>query len=143
LPRRTFGKDAQAIGGSASHKKEKKYALGNNMKTLEAFYTALENHDWKGARALLHDNFRFRGPSQQADSVDDFIATNRQINPDWKFRDVEMTEDANIIMSFFTTIMTRPAQGSNRCAERVEIRHGKLASIELIYDSAGFRPLPV
>jgi SnoaL-like protein len=113
--------------------------MSDNMKTLEVFYTTLENHDWKGARAMLHDNFRFRGPNQQADSADAFIAVNQQISPDWKFRDGEMIENGNIVMSFFTTIMTRPAHGTVRCAERVEIKHGKLESVELIYDSAGFR----
>jgi hypothetical protein len=114
-------------------------AMGSNMKILEAFYAALENHERNGARALLHDNFRFWGPNQQADSAEAFVAANQQINPDWKFEDVEMIENANIIMSFFTTIMTRPAQGANRCTERVEIKHGQLLSVELIYDSAGFR----
>lgn len=119
----------------------KEAILSNHAKILKAFYTALENHDWSGARALLHDNFHFRGPTQQADSADTFIAVNRQINPDWKFRDVEMIEQADKIMCFFTTVMTQPAQGSNRCAERVEVKNGKLQSIELIYDSAGFRVL--
>lgn len=112
----------------------------DNAKTLKAFYAALENHDWNAARALLHDDFRFRAPSQQADSAESFIATNQQLNPDWKFRDIEMIEQADAVLSFFTTVMTRPAQGTNRCAERVVIKNGKLQSIELIYDNAGFRP---
>jgi hypothetical protein len=67
-------------------------AMGDNVKILKTFYTALENHDWAATRALLDDNFRFRGPNQQADSADAFIATNRQINSDWKFRDLEMID---------------------------------------------------
>jgi|SRR5579864_4068829 len=113
--------------------------VSNNTKILKAFYDALESHDWDAARALLHDDFCFRGPSQQANTADDFIAINRQINPDWRFRDVEMIEDRDTVVSFFTAIMTRPAQGANRCAERAEVKQGKVQSIELIYDSAGFR----
>ena len=112
----------------------------DNAKTLEAFYAALENHDWNAARALLHEDFRFRGPGQQADSAESFIATNQRLDADWKFQDIELIEHADAIVSFFTTVMTRPAQGTNRCAECAVIKNGKLQSIELIYDSAGFRP---
>jgi hypothetical protein len=31
--------------------KKGKHAMSNNMKILEAFYIALESHDWSGARA--------------------------------------------------------------------------------------------
>ncbi len=113
--------------------------MSKNTETLKAFYTAFENRDWVAARRLLHDDFHFQGPSQQADSADAFIATNQQINPDLKFTDVRMMEEGDTIMSFFTSTMTRPAQGANRCAEFVQIEGGKIRSIELIYDSAGFR----
>ncbi len=112
--------------------------MSKNTEILKAFYTAFENHDWTATRALLQDDFHFRGPTQQADSADAFIAINQQINPDLKFSDVKMIEDGDIIMSFFTSTMTRPAQGANRCAEYVQIEGGKIKSIELIYDSAGF-----
>jgi hypothetical protein len=111
----------------------------NNAETLKRFYHAMENHDWNAKRAVLWDDFHFRGPLMQAGSADDFIKGVQQFNCDVKFTDVEMMEKGDTVMSFYTFVITKPFAGNFRMAEKVQFRQGKIQSSELIYDA---RPFP-
>ena len=112
-----------------------------NSEILKSFYTAMEKHDWPTKRGLLHDDFRFRGPLMQANSADEFIAAMKQMNGAMTFKDVEMLEQGDIVMSFFTCVMTQPATMEFRVAERVKMAGGKLQSSEIIYDARVFPPM--
>lgn len=109
-----------------------------NTEILESFYAAMERHDWPTKRAMLHDDFRFRGPLMQTEGADRFIEGVKQFNCQVTFKDVQMIEQGDTVMSFFTFDMAQPFSGSFRMAERVTLRGGKLQSSELIFDARAF-----
>lgn len=110
----------------------------NNTEILKSLYAAMERHDWTAKRALLHDDFRFRGPLMQAEGADQFIENVRQFECKVTFKDVEMFEKGDTVVSFFTFDITQPFTGTFRMAECVKFRDGKLQSSELIYDARAF-----
>jgi ketosteroid isomerase-like protein len=110
----------------------------NNIEILRKFYAAMEAHDWTTKRSLMHDDFSFRGPLMQADSADQMIGSIQQMNCSMTFKDVRMAEAGDTVMAFFTCEMTRPAQLSFRCAERVTLKDGLIKASELIYDPRAF-----
>ena len=111
----------------------------SNVETLKRFYSAMEKHDWNTKRGMIRDDFHFRGPLMQSNSADDFIKGVQQFNCDVTFTDVEMIENGDTVMSFFTFNITKPFTGNFRMAEKVQFRQGKIQSSELIYDA---RPFP-
>ena len=112
-----------------------------NSDILKSFYAAMEKHDWPAKRALMHDAMQFRGPLMQANSADEMIVAIQQMNCAMKFSDIEMLEQGDTVMSFFTCSMTQPAPLKFRCAERVKIQGGKIKSSEIIYDARVFPPM--
>lgn len=113
----------------------------NNSELLRSFYAAMECHDWPKKRALLQDDFRFHGPLMQAEGADEFIGRVQQFDCKATFKDVQMIEKDDTVMSFFTFEITEPFVGSFRMAERVKFCDGKLKSSELIYDARPFPPM--
>lgn len=113
--------------------------MKTNADILKSLYAAMERHDWAAKRALLHDDFRFRGPLMQAEGADQFIENVRQFDCQVTFKDVEMFEKGDTVVSFFTFDITHPFAGTFRMAERAKVRDGRLQSSELIYDA---RPFP-
>lgn len=109
-----------------------------NTEILKSFYAAMERHDWPAKRAMLHDDFRFHGPLMQVEGADQFIEGIKQFNCQAAFRDVQMIEQGDTVMSFFTFEFSQPFTGTFRMAERVTLRDGKLQSSELIYDARAF-----
>jgi hypothetical protein len=113
----------------------------NHIETLKSFYSAMERHDWTAKRALLRDDFRFQGPLMQAEGADRFIEGVKQFNCQVSFQDVQMLEQGDTVMSFFTFQISQPFTGTFRMAERVTFRDGKLQASELIYDPRAFPPM--
>lgn len=113
----------------------------NNTDTLKKFYAAMENHDWKTKRSLMHDDFAFKGPLMQACGADEMIAAIQQMNCSMTFADLTTAEAGDTVLAFFTCQMTQPAPTTFRCAERVTFKDGRIKSSELIYDARAFPPM--
>ena len=110
--------------------------MTTNSEILTSYYAAFESQDWATERALLHDDFRFRGPLQQSDGADQFIEDVRPLK--CQFKDVQMIEQGDTVMAFYTCDLSQPFTGSFRMAERVTFRENKLQSSELLYDARAF-----
>lgn len=110
----------------------------SNSELLKSFYSAMENHDWKTKRTMLHDEFRFTGPLMQTQGADQFIEAVKQFNCQVKFNDIEMIEQNDTVMSFYTFDIAQPFSGTFRMAERVTFENGKLRNSELIFDPRAF-----
>jgi hypothetical protein len=80
----------------------------------------------------------FRGPLMQVQGADRFIEGIKQFQCQAAFKDVQMMEQGDTVMSFFTFEFSQPFTGTFRMAERVTLRDGKLQSSELIYDARAF-----
>jgi hypothetical protein len=108
-------------------------------KILEEYYQTMESHDWDRMRSLLCDDLEFHGPLMETHGADQLICAIKEFGCDAQFSDLEILENGDTVMSFFTFTVTKPFSGEFRMAERTKFRGGKLASSELIYDT---RPFP-
>ena len=106
--------------------------------TLKKFYATLEHNDLEASRQLLHPDFRFRGPMPQTDGADQFVAAIKEMAMQSRFKDIDMIERGETIVTFFTCEILAPFTGSFRMAERAVIREGRLVSSELLYDTGPF-----
>ena len=114
--------------------------MGVQMSNAEIFRTYLERFasgDMEGAAELLSDDFTFSGPILQSTGKADFLtgsamaaamARGCEIHRQWV--------DGEAVCSIYEFKMETPAgSGSIPMAEWSEIRHGKLVSSRLIFDT--------
>src|SRR5262249_285674 len=61
---------------------------------------AIEHADFPAARALLHDDFQFRGPVPQPIDADMWVGVHRALNggmPDLRFNPTNFTDDGSTV----------------------------------------------
>jgi hypothetical protein len=104
------------------------------------YIEAVGSHDLDTVDALLADDLEFRFASRRADKAQLLAALQRLLPALVRndIRDVyENGEHACVVYDF----VTDTAAGSVVCVENLRVSDGRIADIQLVYDTAAFEPV--
>ena len=106
---------------------------------LQAFYSG----NFALARALVSDDFHFKGPFVEAADKEAFFSSAARLATIVKgHRLLRQWEDGDEVSSFFEVNLETPAgKGAVTMSEWHTVRNGKLISGRVILDTAPFRSL--
>jgi hypothetical protein len=104
---------------------------------LEAFYSG----DFSAARRLLADNLSFAGPFVEADNADAFLASAQPLRAMVRgHRILAQWEDGDQTSTWYEMNLNTPhANGSVLVSEWNTVRDGRVATANLVFDTAAFR----
>jgi predicted SnoaL-like aldol condensation-catalyzing enzyme len=107
------------------------------------YLTAFYRGEFDRARAVVAEEFSFRGPFLQVDGRDAFFAGAEGLKPIVRgHRMVRQWEDGADVCSLFEANLQTPAgTGSVLMSEWHIIRGGRLTSGRVVFDTAAFRAL--
>lgn len=108
---------------------------------VERYYAAFAEHDLGKARALLTDDFTFKGPVMEASSADDMMAKLSAFGCDYESEVRGMIADGDRVAVNFTCTFRAPFQGVFDMCEWFTVRGGKIAASELFYDATNMPAL--
>ena len=107
---------------------------------VDGYYATWGAGDFDGLAALLADDFAFRGAIDSADGPEAFIALirrNARAFDGARFADVRRVVDGDRAVSLYDFEL---GGVSVPMAEAFEVRDGRIARIDLIFDPARFVP---
>jgi ketosteroid isomerase-like protein len=107
---------------------------------VDEYYERWGKGDFAGLRAILDDEFRFRGAMDSADSPDAFVELIQRNAPmfgEVAFQDVRRVVDGDRAVNLYTFV-AGPARVP--MAEAFEVRGDRIGRIDLVFDPAAFRP---
>ena len=105
------------------------------IETVRKYYEAFDKHDFQGARALLHDKFRFTGPMMQTNSPEEFFEKMQGFNCEFKNRMLHLVESGNTVGALLDCSFTKPFSATIRMSEWFAVENGKILSSDVIYDT--------
>ena len=116
------------------------------MSNAEIFRTYLERFtsgDRAGAAALLTDDFRFHGPMLVSEGKAAFLDGSAGLAPIMRGAEIRRQwEDGDEVCSFYDFKIETPVRaGSIAMVEWNTVREGKLASAQLVFDTAAMTAL--
>ena len=106
--------------------------------TVKVFYEAQLSKDWNRVRAILADNFTFKGVKSCFDSPDAFVAGISRISHEGVVVNSRYIVDGNNIAHVFTWRLTAPVNADIPMCEVFEVIGQQLKSSVLFYDSRAF-----
>ena len=106
---------------------------------LEAFYTG----EFDAARRLVTDELSFHGPFVQVEGADQFFASAKPLRQIVAgHRIVRQWKDGDDVLTMYEMQLKTPAgEGCVLVSEWNTVRAGKVASAQLVFDTAAFRKL--
>jgi predicted SnoaL-like aldol condensation-catalyzing enzyme len=106
---------------------------------LQAFYSG----DFGRAGALVSDDFHFKGPFVEVANKEAFFSSAARLAPIVKgHRLLRQWEDGDEVSSVYEVNLETPAgSGAVTMSEWHAVRHAKLISGRIIFDTAAFRAL--
>ena len=108
---------------------------------VERYHEAWKRHDFEAARAELHHDLSFRGPFDTFERADDFVTAIRGLSAivdDVQVRKVFV--DGDDVCLLYDMVTSTPA-GTQPIAEWYRVREGKIAAIQVYFDSQPFAAL--
>lgn len=109
--------------------------MTNTKDTVTAFYSRIENEDFEGVRALLHDDMKFHGPMQSVDGADQLVSMLSMIaGVTESFRMKHVFVDGDRACAVYD-LMTATPIGPSPMAEYFELRDGRIASLHAHFDA--------
>jgi ketosteroid isomerase-like protein len=105
------------------------------------YYQAFDRHDFSGARALMHDHFRFQGPMMEASSPEELFGQMQAFECEFQNRILHLAESGNTVGALVECGFTKPFTATIRMSEWFVVEDGKIASSTLIYDTRQM-PMP-
>jgi ketosteroid isomerase-like protein len=117
--------------------------MGSAASVANQYLTAFYSGDVDGARQTVAENFSFNGPFVQASSRDGFFQSAAPLSKIVRgHRLLRQWEDGEDVCSVYRLkLETSAGSGDVLMTEWHTIRHGKLASSRVIFDTAAFRAL--
>lgn len=107
---------------------------------VDAYYTYWGSGEFDRLRAILADDFAFRGAIDSADGPDAFVELIQRNAPMFgavSFDDVRRVVDGTRAVNLYTFV-AGPARVP--MAEAFEVRDDRISRIDLYFDPAGFAP---
>lgn len=108
------------------------------MNTVTAFYTAMGKRDARSLRAVLADDFSFRGPMMKFDSPDVFTKTMVSFPFEATASGSRFIMDGNTVVHTFLWKASDPAKVEIPMCEILTIAKDKVKSSELYFDTKLF-----
>ncbi|MBI3479301.1 MAG: nuclear transport factor 2 family protein [Nitrosomonadales bacterium] len=108
------------------------------MNTVGAFYSALAQRDAKALRAVLSDDFSFRGPMMQFDEPDAFTKMMISFPFEATASGSRFIVDGNNVAHIFRWDVSAPAKAEIPMCEILTVAKGKIQRSELFFDTKLF-----
>lgn len=112
--------------------------MKTGVETIKAFYAAIEGKDKQGIRKLLSSDFTFRGPMRTFDNPDVFAESMVAMAMEGGPRGSRFITEGDSIAHICTWQMTAPKRMDLPMCEIFTLADGKIAGIELYFDSKHF-----
>jgi ketosteroid isomerase-like protein len=112
--------------------------MSKQIETVKALNHAFTVKDAQAFRALLHDQYTFRGAMMNMDSPDE--AAGMLANCPFKasHQNAQFHEAGDTVVQTFDWVVTEPIQETIRMCSVITFRDGKIFHEELFYDTAKF-----
>ena len=102
----------------------------------KAYYQAHDAKDPAAMRAMMTDDFRFKGPAMEANSPDELLQGMAEFGCSFTNTIHHMAAAGDRVAVRFTCRFTQPASATLEMSEWLHVRDGKVCSAELFYDPA-------
>ncbi|MEM7157617.1 MAG: nuclear transport factor 2 family protein [Myxococcota bacterium] len=102
---------------------------------VTAFYSRIENKDFDGVRALLHDDLDFQGPMQSAENANELVSMLTMmggVTESFRIKQLFVEDDRACCVY---DLVTATPIGPSPMAEYFEVRDGRIAAIHAHFDS--------
>ena len=117
--------------------------MGTAADVVNRYLNAFTSADMEGARALVAEDFSFRGPMMQVEGRDAFFEGASGLAPVVRgYELLRQWEEGDEVCSVYDFKIESPAgAGAVTMSEWNTVRDGKLASAVLVFDTAAFGAL--
>jgi ketosteroid isomerase-like protein len=109
--------------------------MSQAMKTVTAYYEALDRKDPQKLREVLATDFTFKGPLLAFDSADAFVEGMGQMPFQATVEGSRFIAEGDRVAHAFLWKLTAPARADVPMCEVFEVSGGKIRSSELFYDA--------
>ena len=108
----------------------------------EGYFDAWTAGDFDRARSLVHDDLTFRGPFETFERADDFFGSLRRVGGGLLQRadKRKVFADGEDVCVVYDFVAPEPV-GASPTAEWYRVRDGKIAEIQVIFDTRPFAAL--
>lgn len=115
--------------------------MAESLEIVRKYYESFDNHDFAGARSLMHDRFQFNGPMMEASSPEELFAKMKDFNCDFRNRIVHIVEHDDTVGVLLDCDFIRPFSATIRMSEWFVIKGEKIASSTLVFDTRQMPPM--
>lgn len=116
--------------------------MASSREIVQRYYDAFDNHDFAAARALMHDQFQFRGPMMEASSPEELLGKMQAFECAFTNHVVRMVEDGSTVAVLFDCAFTHPFAATIRMSEWFTVEDDKLVASTLVYDTRQMPAMP-
>lgn len=108
------------------------------IESVNTYYEAFGRKDWKKVRAVLAEDFTFKGPLMSFNSAEAFIEAVGNLPFEATVEGSRFIAEGNRVAHAFLWKMTAPAKVDIPMCEVFELLGAKIRSAELFYDARLF-----
>jgi predicted SnoaL-like aldol condensation-catalyzing enzyme len=102
------------------------------------FQSAMSHGEMATARRLLADDLHFKGPIDEFDRADDYVAALGRLAKIVKgMENVRVFTEGSLVAVFYDLVTNTPA-GTSPTAEIYTVRDGKITALQAIFDARPF-----
>jgi SnoaL-like domain len=101
---------------------------------VASYQMAMENGDWKAARALLKDDLSFSGPLDKFSKADDYLAALQKLHPMIESVDVKriMSEKDDVVV--LCDLHFKPPMPTMYVVEWYTVAGEKISRVQVVFD---------
>jgi ketosteroid isomerase-like protein len=117
--------------------------MGSDARSVgEGYFDAWTSGDFETARSMVHDDLTFRGPFETFERADDFFESLRRVGGGL----LERAEKRKVFVDggdvcVIYDFVAKPPVGPSPTVEWYRVRDGKIAEIQIVFDTRPFAAL--